>query len=108
MPDEITHQARTPLAWAGQVLLYGLFALVVGVFSRWPPYRHLDADKALITITGNVTTSQGKNVIKGDKLVINLETGESSFDVDPGKAAQGAKQRIKMLIDPNEVPRTTN
>jgi lipopolysaccharide export system protein LptA len=67
-----------------------------------------DARKAIITITGNVTTSQGKNVIKGDKLVINLETGESFFDADPGKAVNGAKTRIKMLINPDDVPRPTN
>ncbi|MCC7487401.1 MAG: hypothetical protein IT529_20705 [Burkholderiales bacterium] len=51
MPEQITHQARTPLAWTGQVLLYGLFALVVGVFSRWPPYRHLDSDQAVIKVS---------------------------------------------------------
>lgn len=40
-----------PLAWLGQVLLYGLFALLVGVFSQWPPYRHLAADQALIKLS---------------------------------------------------------
>jgi hypothetical protein len=30
-----------PLAWIGQALLYGVFALFIGVFSSWPPYRHL-------------------------------------------------------------------
>jgi hypothetical protein len=44
--------ARTrPLAWLGQALLYALFALLVGVFSRWPPYRHLAADQALIKLS---------------------------------------------------------
>ncbi|MBK6862917.1 MAG: hypothetical protein IPG91_04760 [Ideonella sp.] len=41
----------TPLAIAGQVLLYGVFALVIGVFSRWPPYHHLAADEALIKLS---------------------------------------------------------
>ncbi len=70
-----------------------------------------DAKKQIITITGNVTTSQGKNVIKGDKLVVNLETGESAFDTAPDTVAEGVQQvkkRVKMLIDPNEVPRTAN
>ncbi len=40
-----------PLAWAGQLLLYGAFALVIGVFSRWPGYRHLAADQALIKLS---------------------------------------------------------
>lgn len=70
-----------------------------------------DAKSQIITITGNVTTSQGKNVIKGDKLVVNLETGESAFDTAPDTVAEGVQQvkkRVKMLIDPDEVPRTTN
>jgi hypothetical protein len=41
----------TPLAWAGQMLLYGVFALVIGVFSRWPEYRHLAPDQALIKLS---------------------------------------------------------
>ena len=38
-------------AWAGQALLYALFALVIGVFSHWPPYRHLQPDQALIKVS---------------------------------------------------------
>jgi lipopolysaccharide export system protein LptA len=67
-----------------------------------------DAKGQLITITGNVTTSQGKNVIKGEKLVINLETGESAFDADTSNVVPGAKKRIKMLINPDDVPRPAN
>lgn len=67
-----------------------------------------DAKTSIITITGNVTTTKGKNVIKGDKLVVNLETGESSFDTDPGELVQGAKKRIKMLINPDELPQSPN
>jgi hypothetical protein len=46
-------EARTtgPLAWLGQGLLYGLFALLIGVFSHWPTYRHLAADQALIKLS---------------------------------------------------------
>lgn len=42
---------RTALAWLGQGVLYGLFALLIGVFSQWPPYRHLAADQALIKLS---------------------------------------------------------
>ena len=38
-------------AWVGQFLLYALFALVIGVFSRWPVYHHLDAGQALIKVS---------------------------------------------------------
>lgn len=45
-------QARRPLvAWIGQALLYALFALLIGVFSSWPPYRHLGADQSLIKLS---------------------------------------------------------
>lgn len=40
-----------PLAWLGQVLLYGLFALIIGTFSAWPRYRHLAPEQALIKIS---------------------------------------------------------
>ena len=38
-------------AWLGQGALYALFALVIGVFSGWPPYRHLASDQALIKLS---------------------------------------------------------
>ena len=50
MPDR---PAPTALAWVGQVLLYGLFALAIGVFSHWPAYRHLAPDQALIKLSFN-------------------------------------------------------
>lgn len=43
--------SRGPLAWLGQVLLYGAFAAFVGVFSSWPAYRLLGDDEALIKIS---------------------------------------------------------
>ena len=55
----------TPLAWAGQLLLYGVFALVIGVFSRWPEYRHLAADQALIKLS---FTHAGKRVAECRQL----------------------------------------
>jgi hypothetical protein len=42
---------RGPRAWIGQGLLYGLFALVIGIFSRWPAYHHLGPDEALIKLS---------------------------------------------------------
>jgi hypothetical protein len=54
MPDTANIRPARPLgagAWIGQVLLYGLFALAIGVFSQWPPYRHLGEDQALIKVS---------------------------------------------------------
>lgn len=42
---------RGPAAWLLQGVLYGLFALVIGVFSHWPPYRHLAPDTALVKLS---------------------------------------------------------
>jgi len=61
MPEAAARPPSRPTlsAWAGQVLLYGLFALAIGVFSQWPPYHHLGADEALIKIS---FTHSGKPV----------------------------------------------
>ncbi|MFA7504365.1 MAG: hypothetical protein WCZ28_06665 [Burkholderiaceae bacterium] len=42
---------RGPIAWVGQILLYGAFAAFIVVFSNWPEYRHLAADEAVIKIS---------------------------------------------------------
>lgn len=46
-----SERARGPRAWFAQALLYALFALVIGVFSHWPSYRHLAPDTALIKLS---------------------------------------------------------
>ena len=40
-----------PLVWIGQVLLYALFALIIGTFSSAPKYQHLTPDQALIKLS---------------------------------------------------------
>ena len=45
------HTQPGAAAWIGQILLYALFAVVIGVFSSWPPYRHLAPDQSLIKIS---------------------------------------------------------
>ena len=42
---------KRAIVWAGQALLYTLFAIFIGVFSRWPSYRNLAADQALIKVS---------------------------------------------------------
>lgn len=51
--------ATRPLAWLGQGALYALFALVIGIFSGWPTYRHLAPDEALIKLS---FTHHGKRI----------------------------------------------
>ena len=52
MPDLTAARPAVPAtAWVGQMLLYALFALVIGLFSRWPVYHHLGSDQALIKLS---------------------------------------------------------
>lgn len=53
-----------------------------------------DAETEELIMTGNVVLSDDGNVIKGDKLYVNLRTGESKV-TDPKKG------RIKMILKPN-------
>lgn len=51
---------------------------------------HIDAVTRIVTIGGNVVLSQGGNVMRGDKLVIDLNTGRSRFDATA--TAEGEKK----------------
>ncbi len=62
--------------------------------SDWAIY---DVPTQLVTVGGNVVLTQGKNVLKGDRLVIDLKTGESRFENTGDTAAGG---RIRALFMP--------
>jgi lipopolysaccharide export system protein LptA len=64
--------------------------------SDWALY---DLPAQLVTVGGNVVLTQGKNVLKGDRLVIDLKTGESRFE-NTGNAAAGG--RIRALFMPKK------
>jgi lipopolysaccharide export system protein LptA len=51
-----------------------------------------------ITLTGNVVVSQGKNVIRGGRLIINTVTGNAHIEPDP-ELPQG---RVRALIIPTK------
>jgi hypothetical protein len=38
-------------AWLGQAVLYGLFALFIGVFSHWPRYQALPPGQAVLKVS---------------------------------------------------------
>lgn len=48
-----------------------------------------DVDGRIITMTGNVLLDRGGSTLKGQRLVLNLVTGQSSFDAR-GAAKPGA------------------
>ena len=64
--------------------------------SDWALY---DVPTQLVTVGGNVVLMQGKNVLKGDRLVIDLKTGESRFENKGDTAAGG---RIRALFVPKQ------
>ena len=64
--------------------------------SDWALY---DVPTQMVTVGGNVVLMQGKNVLKGDRLVIDLKTGESRFENKGNTEAGG---RIRALFMPED------
>jgi lipopolysaccharide export system protein LptA len=56
-----------------------------------------DLKKKTITLTGNVVVSQGKNVLHGDRVVVDTVTGNAH--IESGAASQG---RVRALIQPGK------
>jgi lipopolysaccharide export system protein LptA len=48
-----------------------------------------EVDKQLITMTGNVILTRGKNTLRGSKLVIETATGRSRLDPDSNGRVKG-------------------
>src|SRR3990170_4007114 len=64
--------------------------------SDWALY---DLPAQQVTVGGNVVLTQGKNVLKGDRLVIDLTTGERRVE-NTGNTATGG--RIRALFMPKQ------
>jgi len=60
-----------------------------------------DVDKRVITLTGQVVLTRDKNVLRGENLVWNLETGVSRLDGGPTTAG-GAGGRVKGVFVPQD------
>jgi lipopolysaccharide export system protein LptA len=69
-----------------------------------------EVKKQLVTIGGDVVVSQGTDTIKGNKLVIDLNTGLSRFETaaNDKDAAGGTGKRLQMLITPKSRDKTKN
>lgn len=90
-----------PGRWLGQLLLYGLFALVIGVFSQWPPYHHLQPDQALIKLS---FTHVGKPV--GDCRVPGAEElAKLAPHMRPTEICPRERSPITVELDINGVNR---
>jgi lipopolysaccharide export system protein LptA len=55
-----------------------------------------NVDNGVITLTGEVVLTQGNNVIKGNRLVFDLTTGQSTMDGDK----RGGDGRVRGLFVP--------
>ncbi len=63
--------------------------------SEW---ANFDVEQQVVTIGGNVVLSQGENVLRGDRLVIDLRRGTSRFEVK----GDSGNQRIRGLFTPRQ------
>jgi lipopolysaccharide export system protein LptA len=56
-----------------------------------------DLHAKTITLSGNVVVSQGKNVIHGERVIVDTVTGNARVEAAPG----GTQGRVRALIIPN-------
>ena len=60
-----------------------------------------DVDAGLVTLEGDVTLTSMKNIVKGQKLVYNLKTGQSKIiSGGEGKGSGGKKERVRGVFVP--------
>lgn len=59
-----------------------------------------DVEQNLITLSQNVILTSGKNLVKGDKLVYNLTTGQSKMDSNTAQTGE-KKGRVRGVFMPN-------
>lgn len=57
------------------------------------------AESKTITVTGDVVISQGKNVIVGDRLVIDTTTGQATME--SAAKGRGAPRRVRAVVYPS-------
>lgn len=61
-----------------------------------------EVDQELITLTGDVVLTRGQNVLKGNTLVLNLRSGESTLQGDRA-LSEGATpgERVRAIFSPS-------
>jgi lipopolysaccharide export system protein LptA len=61
-----------------------------------------DLKNKTITLSGNVVVSQGQNVIHGERVVVDTETGNARVESGGSAAAGGGPGRVRALIQPGK------
>jgi lipopolysaccharide export system protein LptA len=61
-----------------------------------------DMKTKTVTLTGNVLVSQGKNVVRGERVVVNTETGDARMESSGNREKSGvtANDRVRVIIQP--------
>lgn len=59
-----------------------------------------EAANETITITGDVVAAQGQNVLRGDRLVINVQTGQAQMHTNV--KGRGKPGRVRGVFYPNQ------
>ncbi len=79
------------------MLAHGNVFLSNGTETAQGEQAEYDVDSGLITMTGSVVLTQGKNVISGQRLVINLDEGQGRME-----------GRVKSIFTPQRSGQGTN
>ncbi|AMN56126.1 hypothetical protein ACP90_20985 [Labrenzia sp. CP4] len=68
-----------------------------------------DMNKEVMVMTGKeVVLSQGPNVVVGNRLTVNLKTGQANLSAGNGKVSGQGSGRVKVRIQPNSVNNDQN
>jgi lipopolysaccharide export system protein LptA len=67
-----------------------------------------DVGRKMVVLEGDVVLTQGDNVLRGERLVMNLETGRSTLEgmaqAGPAPAAGPGAGRVKAIFTPEQEP----
>ena len=67
-----------------------------------------DMKSNTVTLLGNVVITQGQNVLRGDRLFVDLTSGVSRVEASPSASGQGQRVQGLFLPNANKAPSTTS
>ncbi|MHB8283648.1 MAG: LptA/OstA family protein [Caulobacteraceae bacterium] len=85
----------------------GPFYYVTPTDNARSDYMHYDAPTDTITLVGNVVLVQGKNVAKGERLVMNRKTGVNDLTASEAGAPHGRIRAILYSQQPSSPDKQT-
>jgi lipopolysaccharide export system protein LptA len=59
-----------------------------------------DVETRQLTFVGNVVLNRGESVLRGDRLVINLDNGRSTLDGSASASGEGARVTGRFVVPP--------